>query len=215
MHTFLSVGTSKIDTTLQRPIINGETKPKGGLWATEQDPQNTYYNTWINFLSTHLHLLYYKKVSNPFLVPAVFITLKEDANIFYLNNQNKLNFLKKYYPTPDGWIDFERLSEDYAGIYIDISQIYTSDIPIEEKRKIAKFDVSSLIIFDLECIDYYQQAQIDIEPFDYEFEHSFQYYTITIDERKNKIEFSPSTNTSMKDSHNTWDVDSLPMKTRA
>lgn len=187
MTTYLSVGTNQILEDLHQPIKNGKPKPSGGLWATIYDKNYPNYNPWIEFLSITPHVLFYKRSkSNPFLIPAVLITLKDSARIFTLKNNSQLEFLKKYYPTSDNWIDFENLSKDYDGIFIDLASIY-HDVDTIDKCQLAEFAVSSLIVFNLDCIKHYQKATVDIEPFDYEYEHEFSIYQIIIEDELQDI----------------------------
>ena len=184
---YLSVGTDQLFAELYQPIKNGNPKPTGGLWATEYDPKYPNYNVWVEFLSIQPHILFYKRTNgNPFLTPASLLTLNDDTKIFKLENQYQLDFLKKYYPSADNWIDFEKLSQDYDCLYIDIMLLYR-DITPEEKSKIAEFNVSTLLIFNLDCIKHYQKAEVDIEPFDYEYEHEFSRYCINVDSQLHAI----------------------------
>lgn len=179
---YLSVGTNQILADLHQPIRNGQIKPTGGLWATIHDPNYPNYNPWIEVLSIHPHILFYKNLhSNPFLLPASLITLNTNAKIFIIKTKNQLKFLKKYYPTNDDWIDFEKLSQDFDGIFLDLDRILQNISP-EDRRKIKTFAVSTLIIFNLNCIKHYQKATVDIVPFDFEFENEFTDYQIIIDE---------------------------------
>ena len=184
---YLSIGTDKLFADLHQPIKNGNIKPTGGLWATQYDANNPNYNIWLKYLSTNTHILFYKRPNtNPFLLPGAFITLKDDANIYNLTNIYKLEFLKKNYPDGNDWIDFEKLSADFDGIYIDIPAIYP-EAQFDDKKRIGCFSVNTLIIFDLKCIDYYQSAQIDIDPFDYEFERHFETYRISVANEKKLV----------------------------
>ena len=149
---YLSVGTNQILADLHQPIRNGQIKPTGGLWATIHDPNYPNYNPWIEVLSIHPHILFYKNLhSNPFLLPASLITLNTNAKIFIIKTKNQLEFLKKYYPTNDDWIDFEKLSQDFDGIFLDLDRILQNISP-EDRRKIKTFAVSTLIIINLNCI---------------------------------------------------------------
>ena len=211
MQTYLTIGTNQILADLHQPIKNGQTKPTGGLWATLHNDNYPHYNPWIEFISIHPHILFYKNPhGNPFLLPASLITLKNNANIFILKSSNQLEFLKKYYPTNDGWIDFEKLSQDFDGIFIDISSIY-NNAKQEDKCKIAEFAVSTLIIFDLNCIEHYQKAKVDIEPFDYEFEKEFTNYTIVIEKEVQKITDSSSEIGSLITQIKSQELESLPV----
>lgn len=182
MSTYLSVGCNIIVPELFQPIKNGNPKPSGGIWATPQDLSTLTYNSWVDFLSCYPNILFYKKRnSNPFLIPAVLIVLKDDAHIFHLTSKKDLDYLKQKYPTPDNWIDYEKISMEYDAINIELLPLCT-EVDNEEQRKFAEFGVSSLILFNLNCINYYKSAQVSIEPYDYEFCPKFTDYQIIIED---------------------------------
>lgn len=60
MTKYLTIGTNQILADLHQPIRNGQIKPTGGLWATIHDPNYLNYNPWIEILSLHPHILFYK-----------------------------------------------------------------------------------------------------------------------------------------------------------
>lgn len=180
MQNYLSIGTNFLAKDLEQPITNSSIKPSGGLWATIQDPENIKFNPWMEYLSMNPYVLFYKqKNGDPFKIPAVLITLKNDANVFTLTNTNELDFLKKHYPRTDNWIDFQKLSQDFDAIFIKVKGY--NNISSEDQKKLNSFVVDSLIIFNLDCIKHYQKANIDIEPYDYIYESTFTSYDINIE----------------------------------
>ncbi len=187
MTKYLTIGTNQILADLHQPIRNGQIKPTGGLWATIHDPNYPNYNPWIEILSLHPHILFYKTLHrNPFLLPASLITLTDNANIFTISTPYQLEFLKKYYPTSDNWIDFEKLSQDFDGFFLDLDNIIKDLLP-DDREKVKEFAVSTLIIFNLNAIKHYQEATVDIVPFDFEFENEFTEYQIIVDAQIKQI----------------------------
>lgn len=187
MPTYLSIGTDQLFSELFQPIKNTKDKPTGGLWATHYDLNNPQYNIWAEYLLTHPYILYYKNNLNfPKGIPAVVINLKKNVNLFTINSKSKLDFLKQKYPTDDNWIDFEKLSADYDGIFINVDTLLL-DKNIEDKTKLTKFSVDSLILFNLKCIENYYSAYIDFNLFDYYLERELANYNIYINTESNKI----------------------------
>lgn len=185
---YLCVGTNIIYKDLFLDVTNGiKGKPKGGIWATKYT--SPYYNEWMEFLKGHPSALFYRYPSSPFKLPAIVITLKEDSSIFIVDSREKLEYLKVKYPTPDNWIDYTSLAKDYDAIFVDIHTALS--LPnTDERKNLWSFGVTSLIISNPNCIEFYEQAQVQIDPYDYEFE-TMQYYEIVVDETKRQIEPFP------------------------
>lgn len=178
---FLSVGTDTISQNLFQNIKNGnDTKPYGGLWATKYDSRFPGYNEWVDFLIQNIHLLFYMNYTNPFELPAVYFTLKDNAKIFNIDSKEKLEYLKNKYPNQEKWINFEKLQENYDGIFIRITSLLN-------EKNINSFGVNTLILFNLNCIKEYQSAKVFIEPFDYTLYNHLIEYEIKLDSEKKQI----------------------------
>ncbi len=205
---YLCVGTNVIYQDLFCNVTSGRgAKPKGGIWATRYT--NSYYNEWIEFFKTHPSALFYNHPTDPFNLPAVVITLKENSNIFIIDSKEKLDYLKKKYPTSTNWIDYTALAQDYDAIYLDI-QTALSLSDTNERNNIWSYGVSSLIITNLDCIANYKQAQVQIEPYDYEFD-SMQSYKIVIDEQERQVEAfkHPEILTTLENNYNDEDTTAI------
>lgn len=177
---FLSVGTDYLSSDLFQNIENtASSKPYGGIWATPQNPNFPNYNEWADYLCRNPHILYYKS-DYPFLLPASLLTLKENANIFNISSLEDLNFLKQEFPF-NNWIDFEKLSQYYDGIYINLSKL--KELSQKDIEKLLTFSVNTLIIFNPNTIKHYKSANISIE-----FTSSIPEYKINIDTSTNYIE---------------------------
>lgn len=167
--TFIMIGASIISRdifrTILRPLNNYGFKPEGGLWASEY--QNNIYNIseWLTYLTYEARSIAgYKDINN-----SVIFTLKEDSKILTINNFKQVLELATKYPsihqqlgyfsniTPRNTIfDFEKLKNDYDGIYIDcryFNNQFETDVFDTVK-------VNSLLLFNLDCIKEYKTAPI-------------------------------------------------------
>ncbi|MBE6140045.1 MAG: hypothetical protein E7172_00670 [Firmicutes bacterium] len=152
---YLTIGTDEIKKEYFLKIKNHDNKPSGGLWLTKYDPNIPNYNEWIDYLIEHPHLLYYKNLQLNDLKASV-VNLKENATIFQLNSLDQYQLLLNLYFTKNGFIDYEKLSQDYDGIFIQPLFSIGTDIPNLYKI----FGVNTLIIFNYDCIKNYQKAHI-------------------------------------------------------
>lgn len=177
---YLSIGTNTLNKDLFLDIKNTNTsKPQGGIWATEHEYPT--YNPWVDYLCDHPHLLFYKNYGYPNL-PAVYLTLKEDAKIFNLASEEDISYLKEHYPY-NNWINFEKLSKDYDGIFIDYHKLHNNP-------QINPYSVNTLILFNPNCIMYYQVATVVIEHLDFDNHTEMYDYRIDISEEKITLEES-------------------------
>lgn len=174
---YLSIGTNKLNKDLFLDVRNtGTAKPLGGIWATEQEYPT--YNAWVDYLCDHPHLLFYKNYGYPNLA-AVYLTLQEDARICSLNTEDDIKCLKEKYPLND-WINFEKLSKDYDGIFINYQKLI-------DNSQIKPYSVNTLILFNLNCVKYYQVATVVIDSLDIDNPTEMYEYRIEISEEKIKI----------------------------
>lgn len=190
MKRYLTVGTNDIKTDIFRKIqdspLNGSIKPSGGLWLTDFNLSFPNYNSWVDYILSHPYILFYKnKSSDPFIQPCSIISLKDNVNIFYLSNLEQYEFLIKNYDKNKNRFSFEQLSHYYDGIYIDLFSLMDF-LPPDNIKLFLTFGVNSLILFNLDCIDYYHPGIIKIEPFDYEcnLNRGFIHYDIKWDNEK-------------------------------
>ena len=153
MDKFITFGTKSLNLELFKKVLpypsNSITKPIGGLWLTKYIGINA--NEWLTYLECNRSLFYSKFNRN-----ACIINLKEDANILYINNLTDFNNIYEKYPsllTDNKILDFQKIAKDYDGLYIDKSVIY--DIGYDD------WSISSLVLFNLECIKSYTPIEID------------------------------------------------------
>lgn len=183
---FLSVGTDFIYPEFFVNIKNtGGAKPVGGIWATKQT-EIMQYNPWIDFVLSRPNLLFYKSNGNPFKQPAVLIKLKDAANICTVDSEEKMDLILKSFPDGNGWIDFEKLAECYDGLFISYNKLLASENP-KVSINIRPFSVDTLIIFNPNCIEYFQKASVEIEPFNFDMPSFDTRYQIIVEEEKNYL----------------------------
>ena len=189
---YLTVGTRDITEELFRDIEDAtidSLKPKGGLWLTVFDERYKNYNEWVDFILDEPVILFYKNRHNSIWEqPCSLVTLKDSANIFYLNGKDSLDYLKLNYPLNGQKFSYQEISQIYDGIFIDMYGLLCEIKDLETRNKIFKFGVNSLILFNLSCIDYYQSGTVFIEPFDYEYGRSeLTSYEIIYENTKKRI----------------------------
>lgn len=181
---YLSIGTNVLLSELFLEIKNTDKiKPTGGLWATIYE--GIHYNEWVDYLCSHPHLIFYHNYEDPYSLPAVKFTLKSDSQIFIVDSIEKIYFLKSKYPYKS-WIDYEKLSQDYDGIYIDIRSLSANDDKLIQDI-INAFSVNTLVLFNTNCIDFYQKATIDLSSIDFENPFEYPEYTIQVNTSKKQI----------------------------
>ena len=162
LNEFLHVGTNTISKKGQIDIHDKKNpltlKPSGGLWFS--DYCSDLYNSWVDFLLERPYLLRFKggSKSDIYVQPCSIVTLRKDANIFLLNNVDQFSYLLKNYSYDDNKFSYEKLSMDYEGIYVDFWFFLRHGF-----SKFYDFCLNSLILFDLDAIDYYYSGNVMID----------------------------------------------------
>lgn len=182
-YLFLHVGKDYLSTF--NPIADsvGEAKPHGGKWFTKYDLKYPNYNEWVDFLIEHPNMIFYKHL-DPQNMPCVIIKLKETAKIFNLTSVDELYSLIEQYPDKDGFFSYELLSQDYDGIFVNPRTVLNNLNDETLKKRIALYDVPSLLLFNDREIEYYQSGFINILNIDIDDENYSPYevnYKINID----------------------------------
>ena len=197
MEKYLSIGTNNLDKMYFEPIKNfGTFKPICGLWATKQDINNLNYNEWLEYLINKNRATFSIKYSRyNYNIPAVLFSLKKDSKIYYVKTINDLQVLMQRFPILNEFrmrpykklqssncIDYEKLSIFFDGIYFDITSLEKQCNRNETlKQIIDNLSVNTLILFNLNCILYYQPVSINVTPFLSKESISYQ---IIIDDNK-------------------------------
>ena len=183
---YLNVGTSYLSKDLFLKIKNTENlKPTGGIWASLYNEEYIDYNQWIDYICYNPYIIYYHNYENPYKLPAVTFSLKDESNLFIVDNYDKINYLKNKYPF-NKTIDYEALSKEYDGILVLLKNF--SKFKFEEKQIAESFSVDTLILFNIDCIKYYQKANINLDESCLNIKRGFPEYTIKVDKNINKID---------------------------
>ncbi len=167
---YLTIGTSEltrekfVDIEDTRP---DSLKPSGGLWLTVYNEEYNSYNEWVDYLlEQNMQLHEYKSYKEHYSMwrpPCTLIELKDNAKIFVLDSKEKLDELRGNYPLPDDKFSYKDLSKAYDGIFIDMYKLMRGMTDRNLENKIDKFSVNSLILFNLDCIEYYQSGVVEID----------------------------------------------------
>ena len=193
---YLNFGISEICEDKFNKINNtnaqDDIKPIGGLWFSKQDEEINNFNKWIDFIiycEQHLFFYKYNKPNQPvnWEQPCALMTLKENANIYNIDSNDKYTYLLKNYPYNNNRFSYKELSKDYDGLYIDLLKINNSELDYKTSERLRKFGIDSLLLFNLNCIDYYQKGIVSIEPFGYGGYIEEPNYEIKINNEKKKV----------------------------
>lgn len=168
---YITVGAPIISKDLfrnvLRPLDNYSFIPNGGFWAS--DYLNEYQiSDWNKYLQYATEVAQAKNTTE-----STIFTLKDDAKILTIETYEDIIKLSQKYPsyhhilgyTKDiddkkSSFDFEMLSKDYDGIYVNYKNISK-----ENKTMIFNdWEVNTLLLFNIDCIKEYQRAPITIEP---------------------------------------------------
>ena len=168
MDKFITFGTKSLNLELFKKVLpypsNSITKPIGGLWLTKYIGINA--NEWLMYLESKRSLFYMK-----FNGDACIINLKENANILYINTIDDFNNALKKYPFENNKLDFQKISNDYDGLFLNYSIIYEIGY--------IDWSISSLVLFNLECIKEYTPIEVDYFIEDYSIEYEIKKFEKT------------------------------------
>lgn len=194
MQKFLSVGKDTITHHSFWPVEDQEKpdkiKPLGGLWFTLFDPSCPKYNEWVDYIIENPYILFYKYLKSGH-VPCSVVTLKENSKIFILKTPDDLNLLKAKYPHNIQLFSYELLSKDYDGIWVDYYYLMNSNLDGKVKNILENFSVRTLIIFNLNVIEYYQSAKLYLPDLDYYGNNNtevMEMYEIVTSDTKKKVD---------------------------
>lgn len=165
---YVTIGTGTISGNIfrriLRPLNNYTFKPTGGLWASQF---NKYMiSDWYEYITYEGSYLQAIKNIN---VASIF-TLKEKTNILTIDSINQINELVKKYPsyhhvlglcepltTKNKIFDYEELSKEYDGIYVNYYKLNFS----KEIETFKDWSVNTLLLFNINCIEQYQSIVIN------------------------------------------------------
>ena len=184
---YLTVGTNEIKKELFVPVEDREPgvhKPRGGMWFTKHRPEYPNYNDWVEYLVYNPDTFLYKSKGNIWEQPISVIGLDSGIKIFTLNDLEKYQYLLSHYTLDKDRFSYAKLSEEYDGIFVDTYGSFETNA----SSLVKQYSVPTLLLFNLDHIDYYYPGKVSIEPFDFEFdEEACRNYTITYDKVKRKV----------------------------
>ena len=189
---YLNVGTSVIDNKkfIQVNNIDNELmKPSGGMWFTKYQNEYKNYNEWVDFLIDNPNILFFKNhSSNIWQQSCLLITLNKDSKIYTLDSYDSWQYLLKTYPYNETKFSYQKLSKEFDCIYVDIRKL-SHELKDDNLFKLVRqYSVSSLLLFNLNCINYYQSGVVKISPFDLEYQkYENIAYEIEIENHKKNI----------------------------
>lgn len=167
---FLVMGKSEINPSAFEKVSNDDfkfDKPSGGLWSSLFD--NEIGSEWVRFCSNEMP----ERLSRD----CVKFKLKEDSKVFILDNELKLKDLLGKYPrelpikflpfADTVYLDFEKLSNDYDAFFLDYNWFKLFRVSSREAfvyyHLFDLWDVSTLMVFNLDCIKSWEYFSLDVE----------------------------------------------------
>ena len=164
---YVTIGTKTISSNvfrnILRPLNNYSFKPTGGLWASTF---NKYMiSDWYEYMMYEGS--YLQAIKN--IKEAAIFSLKDNAKILTIDSCEQINELSKKYPSyhhilglyeqaneNNKIFDYEELSKEYDGIYVNHYKINFSG----KIQTFKDWSVNTLLLFNINCIDNYQSINI-------------------------------------------------------
>lgn len=164
---YVTIGTKTISSNvfrnILRPLNNYSFKPTGGLWASTF---NKYMiSDWYEYMMYEGS--YLQAIKN--VKEAAIFSLKDNAKILTIDSCEQINELSKKYPSyhhilglyeqvneNNKIFDYEELSKEYDGIYVNYYKINFSG----KIQAFKDWSVNTLLLFNINCIDNYQSINI-------------------------------------------------------
>lgn len=155
--------TKELFRNTLRPLNNYNFDITGGFWSSEYINESYNISDWFTYLRQVYEIAVQKNLNQ-----STIFSLKENTKILTIDSpqviQNLANkypsyhYLLGYFDTPikkDIVFDFEKLSQDYDGIYVN-----KKNLGYYINSSIFRDWVNSLVLFNLDCIKEYQTAPI-------------------------------------------------------
>lgn len=159
--------TKEIFRKVLIPLNNYSYKPSGGFYASEHISNIYNISPWFQYLRGKEGIAMYKNIKQ-----STIFTLKENTKILYIDTTEKVLELSEKYPSYHNILthfdklnktntifDFEKISEDYDGIYISVRKFYN------ELGSVVfdSWNVNTLLLFNLDCIQEFRTAPIKFD----------------------------------------------------
>lgn len=173
--------TKEIFRNVLRPLNNYYFLPTGGFWSASYNEYTI--SPWFDYLIDNHDAYSEKDIKSTSI-----FTLKDDAKILTINNYETLKDIIKKYPSyhhllnfykeqtnSELSINYELLSKDYDGIYVNYKNFeYSRDTIIFKD-----WDVNTLLLFNLDAIEDYISANIK-----FYLPGSLSYYSLEEEEKR-------------------------------
>lgn len=158
MYEYITFTKSELTKEIFNPIVNREffCKPDGGLWACTYTPNHEFVSAWQEWCFTNSFR--YEKLKS-----AVVFNVRKDARIYIINTYSDFErLLEKYlYRSPLNdmvissilnmkFIDYEKMSKDYDGIYLTAKGEWETRYRYD--ANLYGWDVASLLLFNFDVI---------------------------------------------------------------
>jgi hypothetical protein len=159
---YIHVGTNKLMDEYFYPILNSPKviKPTGGLWSSNNF--SATFNEWMDYIiGKPFYYSNYVTRENPFKLDCVVVSLSDASSILDISAKEGFQELTEKYK-----FDFERLEEDYDGIYFDPYKMFATS-PKDRVEFSRVYSVKTLCLFDMANVKEYKKGLIVVDPFDY------------------------------------------------
>ena len=179
-HEYVSIGVGKKNLSKEKfqSVKNWQVKPEHALWtSTYFGNEQTGTCEWLDYVCDP-----YRDGQTMYgeenWVEAAIIKFKPDTRIFFINSIDDIKpFMDENYV-----VDYETIAKSYDVAFVSCYALCNSS---DDPRFISlakKFSVSSQIVFNLNCIDYYHPGLARIE-------RSYNYLDNCYIERGNEIKY--------------------------
>lgn len=154
-YKFVHIGSSNIKKELFIDILNDGIKPYGGFWACPNNNIEGSISDRTDYILENQEGRFLRYNENK----GCLFNLKENASILYLLTDNDVKNVKEKWSNGN-YIDYEKISKNYDAIYINP---YSFSYNLRQ-NEFYNWNIRSLLIFNLDCIDEYVPFEFEIIP---------------------------------------------------
>ncbi len=152
-YKFVHIGNFNIKKEMFIDILNDGVKPYGGFWACPNNNIEGSISDRTDYILENLNEKFLRYNENR----GCLFNLKETASILYLSTDDDVKKIKKEFSNGN-YIDYEKISNIYDAIYINpYSFSY-----ILRQNEFYDWNIRSLVIFNLDCIEEYVPFEFEI-----------------------------------------------------
>ncbi len=154
-YKFVHIGSSSIRKELFIDILNDGIKPYGGFWACPNNNIEGSISDRTDYILENQEGKFLRYDENK----GCLFNLKENTSILYLLTDNDVKNAKEKWSNGN-YIDYEKISKIYDAIYINP---YSFSYNLRQ-NEFYNWNIRSLLIFNLDCIDEYVPFEFEIIP---------------------------------------------------